>query len=149
MLQERKYNVENLKSFSKDDPGLASAMQAKSVEARKRNAKRRNLIIECGRDILNARMDVSDKKQLAAKVVGYRLGRKATFGEIAFLTIMQKALKDGNYKAFVEMCRLSGMHFDQSPEALGGEKNPFNVQQNTTIAPENVRRISEALEDGC
>lgn len=149
MESQSRYNVQNLKSFTKDDPERAATMQARAIEKRKLNQKRRSLVIECGRDILNSKMDVSDRMKAAAKVVGYRIGRKATIGEVAFLTIIQKALKDGNYKAFIEMCRLSGMHFDQSPEALGGERNPINVQQNTTISPENVKRISEALEGGC
>jgi len=149
MESQSRYNVQNLKSFTKDDPERAATMQARAIEKRKLNQKRRSLVIECGRDILNSKMDVPDRMKAAAKVVGYRLGRKATFGEVAFLTIIQKALKEGNYKAFIEMCRLSGMHFDQSPEALGGERNPINVQQNTTISPENVKRISEALEGGC
>lgn len=149
MESQSRYNVQNLKSFSKDDPERAAAMQARAIEKRKLNQKRRSLVIECGRDILNSKMDVPDRMKAAAKVVGYRLGRKATIGEVAFLTIIQKALKDGNYKAFIEMCRLSGMHFDQSPEALGSERNPISVQQNTTISPENVKRISEALEGGC
>lgn len=126
----------------------AREYQKRAVIARKENKARRDLIIQCGRDIMNSKMDVSEAVKQAAAKIGYKLGRKATFGEVAFLQMINKALKDGNCKAFVELLKVSGMHFDQSPEALGGSNNPINVQA-TAVPPEQVRVISDELEGGC
>lgn len=126
----------------------AREYQKRAVIARKANKARRDLIIQCGRDIMNSKMDVSEEIQQAAARIGYKMGRKATFGEVAFLQMVNKALKDGNCKAFVELLKVSGMHFDQSPEALGGADNPVHVQA-VAVAPEQVKEISEALEGDC
>ena len=62
--------------------------------------------------------------------------------------MLNNALKDCNYKAFTELARLSGLHFDQSPEAIGGADNPVHVQA-VAVSPEQVKAISEELEDNC
>ena len=126
----------------------ARKYQAMGVQKRIENQQKRNILINAGREILNSKMDVNDKVKAAAAMIGYKLGRKATFGEVAYLTMIQKALKDGNYKAFTELAKLSGLHFDQSPDALGGVDNPINVSQ-TVVAPEQVKAISDELEGGC
>lgn len=139
-------NPQNLKVPTTEQ---AREYQKLAVQARYENQRKRNVLIMAGREMLNSKMPVSDKVRAAAKMIGYKIGRKATFGEVAYLTMLNKALKDGNYKAFTELARLSGLHFDQSPEALGGTENPVNVVQTTTIAPEQVKAISDALEGGC
>lgn len=146
MLKMPSGNPQNLRVPTTEE---ARRYQALGVKKRLENQQKRNLLIHAGREIFNAKMDVTDKIKAAAKLIGYKVGRKATFGEVAYLTMMHKALKDGNYKAFTELARLSGMHFDQSPEALGGVENPINVAQTTTVAPEQVKAISEELEGGC
>ena len=138
-------NPQNLKVPTTEQ---ARRYQELSVQKRLENQQKRNILINAGREILNSKMDVSDKVKQAAAMIGYKLGRKATFGEVAYLTMMQKALKDGNYKAFTELAKLSGLHFDQSPDALGGADNPINVSQ-TVVAPEQVKQISEELEGDC
>ena len=138
-------NNKNLRHFTSEN---AAKFQAMGVQKRLENQQKRNVLIDAGREILNSKMDVNDKVKAAAAMIGYKLGRKATFGEVAYLTMMQKALKDGNYKAFTELAKLSGMHFDQSPDALGGADNPVHVQA-VAVAPEQVKAISEELEDNC
>lgn len=138
-------NEQNLRHFTKEN---AAHYQALGVKKRLENQQKRNVLIDAGREIMNSRMKVNDKIKQAAAIIGYKLGRNPTFGEVAYITMMQKAVKDGNYKAFAELAKLSGLHFDQSVEALGGAENPINVQQ-TTIAPEQVKEISEELEGGC
>ena len=118
------------------------------LKVRRENAEKRNLLIERGREILNSKMDVTEDDKELAKLIGYKLGKKAPFGEVAFIRMFNAALVQGNYKAFVELGRMIGMHFDQSPEALGGSENPLNVQA-VAIAPKQVKDISEALEDNC
>ena len=139
-------NPQNLKVPTTEQ---AREYQKLAVQARYENQRKRNVLIMAGREMLNSKMTVSDKVRAAAKMIGYKIGRKATFGEVAYLTMLNKALKDGNYKAFTELARLSGLHFDQSAEALGGVDNPINVSQKTTIAPDQVKAISDALEGGC
>ena len=138
-------NEQNLRPFTREN---AAEMQKLGVKKRLENAKKKNLFIEVGRNIFNSKMDVSEKVRQNAAALGYKLGRKGSFGEIALLTMIQKALKDGNNKAFIELAKLAGMHFDQSPEALGGADNPVHVQA-TAVAPEQIKAISEELEDGC
>lgn len=138
-------NDQNLRPFTKEN---ASAMQKLGAAKRRENARKKNLFIEVGRNIFNSKMDVSEKVRQNAAQLGYKLGRKGTFGEIALLTMIQKALKDGNNKAFIELARLTGMHFDQSQEALGSRENPIHVEA-TAVAPEQVKAISEELEGGC
>lgn len=138
-------NDQNLKPFTKEN---ARAMQKLGAAKKRENALRKNLFIEAGRNIFNSKMDVSEKVRQNAAQLGYKLGRKGTFGEIALLTMIQKALKDGNNKAFIELARLVGMHFDQSAEALGSKENPIHVEA-TAVAPEQVKEISEALEGDC
>lgn len=138
-------NEQNLRPFTKEN---ASAMQKLGAAKRRENARKKNLFIEVGRNIFNSKMDVSEKVRQNAAQLGYKLGRKGTFGEIALLTMIQKALKDGNNKAFIELARLTGMHFDQSQEALGSRENPIHVEA-TAVAPEQVKAISEELEGGC
>lgn len=138
-------NEQNLRPFTKEN---ASAMQKLGAAKRRENARKKNLFIEVGRNIFNSKMDVSEKVRQNAAQLGYKLGRKGTFGEIALLTMIQKALKDGNNKAFIELARLTGMHFDQSQEALGSRENPIHVEA-TAVAPEQVKAISEELEGSC
>ena len=138
-------NEQNLRPFTKEN---ASAMQKLGAAKRRENARKKNLFIEVGRNIFNSKMDVSEKVRQNAAQLGYKLGRKGTFGEIALLTMIQKALKDGNNKAFIELARLTGMHFDQSQEALGSKENPIHVEA-AAVAPEQVKAISEELEGGC
>lgn len=138
-------NEQNLRPFTKEN---ASAMQKLGAAKRRENARKKNLFIEVGRNIFNSKMDVSEKVRQNAAQLGYKLGRKGTFGEIALLTMIQKAIKDGNNKAFIELARLTGMHFDQSQEALGSRENPIHVEA-TAVAPEQVKAISEELEGGC
>lgn len=126
----------------------AAEYQARAVQARLENARKRNVLIDAGREIMNSRMKVNEKIKQAAAIIGYKLGRNPTFGEVAYITMMQKAVKDGNYKAFSELAKLSGLHFDQSVDALGGAENPINVQT-TTVAPEQVKEISKELEGDC
>mgnify|MGYP003291535075 CR=1 FL=1 len=131
--------------FTKEN---AQAMRELGLKVRRENAEKRNLLIERGREILNSKMDVTEDDKELAKLIGYKLGKKAPFGEVAFIRMFNAALVQGNYKAFVELGRMIGMHFDQSPEALGGSENPLNVQA-VAIAPKQVKDISEALEDNC
>ena len=139
-------NIENLKPrITKEN---AQAMQKLSVKKRLENIQKRHLLIDAGREIFNSKMDVSEKVRQNAAQLGYKLGKKGTFGEIAMLTMIQKAIKDGNSKAFIQLAQLSGMHFDQSPEALGGKDNPIHVEA-IAVAPEQVKEISEALEGDC
>ena len=138
-------NPQNLKVPTTEQ---AREYQKLAVQARYENQQKRNVLIMAGREMLNSKMPVSDKVRAAAKMIGYKIGRKATFGEVAYLTMLNKALKDGNYKAFTELARLSGLHFDQSPEAIGGKDNPIHVEA-ATVAPEQVKEISEALEGDC
>ena len=123
--------------------------QEKSAKKHKENNERRFFLIRSGQDILTSKADVTDDDWMKAAFVGYKYGKKATVGEKAFIDMLYKAKLDGNYRAFVELCKMSGMHFDQSPEALGGVDNPINVAQKTTIAPEQVKEISSELEGGC
>lgn len=140
-------NIENLRPhITKEN---AVEMQKKSAAKRLENARRKNLFIEVGRNIFNSKMDVSEKVRQNATQLGYKLGRKGSFGEIALLTMIQKAIKDGNNKAFIELAKLVGMHFEQSSEALGNKENPIHIEQQTTIAPEQIKEISEALEVDC
>lgn len=138
-------NEQNLRPFTKEN---ARDMQKLGAAKRRENAKKKNLFIEVGRNIFNSKMDVSEKVRQNAAALGYKLGRKGSFGEIALLTMIQKALKDGNNKAFIELARLTGMHFDQSDEALGSADNPIHIEA-TAVAPEQVKAISEELEGGC
>lgn len=124
-------------------------LQKRSVEKRIENNERRFFLIRSGQDILTSKADVTDDDRMKASFVGYKYGKKATVGEKAFIDMLYQAKLDGNYKAFVELCKMSGMHFDQSPEAIGGVDNPINVAQKTTIAPEQVKEISSELEGGC
>ena len=141
----RKGNPQNLKVPTSEQ---AREYQKLGVQKRLENQQKRNVLIMAGREMLNSKMPVSDKVKAAAKMIGYKIGRKATFGEVAYLTMLNKALKDGNYKAFTELARLSGLHFDQSPEAIVGADNPVHVQA-VAVSPEQVKAISEELEDNC
>lgn len=131
--------------FTKEN---AQAMRERGLKVRRENAEKRNLLIERGREILNSKMDVTEDDKELAKLIGYKLGKKAPFGEVAFIRMFNAALVQGNYKAFVELGRMIGMHFDQSPEALGSKDNPIHVEA-ATVAPEQVKEISEALEGDC
>ena len=84
----------------------AREYQKRAVISRKANKARRDLIIQCGRDIMNSKMDVSEDIQQDAARIGYRMGRKATFGEVAFLQMVNKALKDGNCKCSTRIRRI-------------------------------------------
>lgn len=137
---ERKFNI------TKEN---ARINQEKSAKKHKENNERRFFLIRSGQDILTSKADVTDDDRMKAAFVGYKYGKKAAVGEKAFIDMLYQAKLDGNYKAFVELCKISGMHFDQSPEALGGVDNPINVAQKTTIAPEQVKEISSELEGDC
>lgn len=124
-------------------------MQRRGAEKRKENNQRRFFLIRTGQDILTSKTDVTAEDKEKGAFVGYKFGKKATVGEKAFVDMLWKAKKDGNYKAYVELCKMSGMHFDQSPEALGGSDNPINVAKKVAVAPEQVKEISEELEGCC
>ncbi|MCF0225657.1 MAG: hypothetical protein HUK20_15430 [Fibrobacter sp.] len=100
-------------------------------------------------EILNGKMDVSEVLRDGASMMGTRLGKRESFGKILMLTITQDALKKKNWKAIVELAKLAGVTFDQSPEGLGGEENPINVSNAVNVSPDRVRQISAMLEDEC
>ena len=136
---ELKYNI------TKEN---ARINQEKSAKKHKENNERRFFLIRSGQDILTSKADVTDYDRTKASFVGYKYGKKATVGEKAFIDMLYQAKLDGNYKAFVELCKMSGMHFDQSQEALGSKENPIHVEA-AAVAPEQVKAISEELEGGC
>lgn len=139
-------NPENLRTPTSEE---ARAMQAKGVKKRKENQERKKVLINAIRGVLNGKMSVNDSVKEGAAAIGYKIGSKASFGEIAVLKLFQKALKNGDYKAFIELGKMAGLHFDQSEEGRGGTENPLNIAQTTTLQPESIKKISEALEDIC
>lgn len=128
-----------------------TARKAQELAAKKRveNSKKRFFLIRSGQDILVQKKKVSEEDREKAKYVGVKLGKNATVAETVFVSMLADAKKRGDNKAFVELLKVAGMHFDQSPEALGGTENPINVAQKMAIAPEQVKEISEELEGNC
>lgn len=128
-----------------------TARKAQELAAKKRveNSRKRFFLIRSGQDILVQKKKVDAEDREKAKYVGVKLGKNATVAETVFVSMLADAKRRGDNKAFVELLKVAGMHFDQSPEALGGSNNPINLANATAVPPEQVKAISDELEGGC
>ena len=136
---ERKYNI--TKENARDN-------QKKSIEKRLENNEKRFFLQRATRDKLTEKKKPDEEDLANAKYVGVKLGKNPTVGDTVIVAMLAQLKRTGDVRGFVELLKMSGMHFDQSPEALGGADNPLNVQQ-TVVSPKQVKEISSELEEGC
>lgn len=142
-------NPENLNPIVKGT-GRAQELQILSAKKKRQNAEKRRVLISAVQQVFCSKKTVDQGlRTIVEQSFGIKLGKTAPVGLIAVTRLMTKALKDGNYKAVVELAKLGGMHFDQSPEGLGGTENPINVASAVKVAPDRVKQISEMLENEC
>ena len=140
--------IENLTPFTKGDNRAALA-SSKGLAVRRRKAEQKAVLRDAFIEILNGKMTVPDVMRNGAAMIGLRLGKKEKFGKVLMAKLTQDSLKKSNWKAVVELAKLAGITFDQSPEGLGGEDNPINVANSVKVAPSRVKEISEILEEEC
>lgn len=131
--------------FTKENAAL---MQQRAVAKRLENNERRFTLMRSTRDQLTAIKKPDDEDRANAEFIGVKLGKKPTVGDTLIIGFLAHLKRIGDVRGFMEVLKMSGMTFDQSPEALGGSENPLNVQA-VAIAPKQVKDISEALEDNC
>lgn len=136
---ERKYNI------TKEN---ARENQKRSIEKRLENNEKRFFLQRSTRDKLTEKKKPDEEDLANAKYVGVKLGKNPTVGETVIVAMLARLKRDGDVRGFIELLKMSGMHFDQSVDALGGAENPINVQT-TTVAPEQVKEISKELEGCC
>ena len=140
--------IDNLTPFTKGDKRAVEA-SSKGVEARRRKAERKAVLRDAFIEILNGKMAVPDVMREGAEMIGIRLGKKEKLGKVLMAKLTQDSLKKSNWKAVVELAKMAGITFDQSPEGLGGEENPINVANAVKVATSRVKEISDMLEDEC
>lgn len=139
--------IDNLKPFTSK---TANKFQKKAVEARKEKIQRDKAYKMFAKYLLGKKtVTKQDIEELEGDSEEFKENRKATRVLLDLAKMRKKAIATSNVRGYVELLKTVGFHFDQSPEALGGADNPINVSQKTTIAPEQVKKISEALEDNC
>ena len=84
-----------------------------------------------------------DDEDLAnAKYVGVKLGKNPTVGETVIVAMLAQLKRTGDVRGFVELLKMSGMHFDQSPESKGGSDNPFNIK---TVGKPSAEECAEMM----
>lgn len=126
----------------------AAMMQQKAVAKRLENNEKRFVLMRSTRDQLTAIKKPDEDDKANAEYIGIKLGRKPTVGDTLIIGFLAHLKRIGDVRGFMEVLKMSGMTFDQSPEALGGADNPVHVQA-VAIAPKQVKEISEALEGHC
>lgn len=139
-------NPQNLRTPTSEE---AREMQRKGARARRRNFEKKHLLIEVIRDVMCGKMEVPDNLRNLGTYMGRKFGKTAIFGEVALTALFAKAVQRGDSRAFLELAKFAGMSYDQSAEGLGGENNPINVAQTTTISPERIKFINNMLENEC
>lgn len=131
-------------------PETANKMREKGVEAKKEKKTRERAFKLFGNYLLGKKtVSRHDLEELGDDTGDFKENRKAVRVLLDLAKMRQKAISTNNVRGYVELLKTVGFHFDQSPEALGGVDNPINVSQKTTIAPDQVKKISEALEGDC
>ena len=132
------------------DSNTARERQAASVKSRKENIQRDKAYRLFAKYLLAKKtVTEADIEELEGDTEEFKVNRKATRVLLDLAKMRQKAIATANVRGYVELLKTVGFHFDQGKEALGGAENPINVSQKTTIAPEQVKAISDALEGGC
>lgn len=131
--------------FTKENAAL---MQKRAVAKRLENNERRFTLMRSTRDQLTAIKKPDDEDRTNAEFIGVKLGKKPTVGDTLIIGFLAHLKRIGDVRGFMEVLKMSGMTFDQSPEALGSKDNPIHVEA-ATVAPEQVKEISEALEENC
>lgn len=128
----------------------AVEFQKRSVEARKENSQRDKAFKMFGNYLLGKKtVSHIDIEQLGDDCQEFKENKKAVRVLLDLAKMRKKAIDTNNVRGYVELLKTVGFHFDQSAEALGGADNPINVAQKMSIAPEQVKKISEDLEGGC
>ena len=131
-------------------PETANKMREKGIEAKKEKKTRERAFKLFGNYLLGKKtVSKHDLEELGDDTGDFKENRKAVRVLLDLAKMRQKAISTNNVRGYVELLKTVGFHFDQSPEALGGVDNPINVSQKTTVAPEQVKAISDALEGGC
>lgn len=131
--------------FTKEN---AAEMQKKGVEKRLANNEKRFALMRSTREQLTAIKKPDEKDLQDAEYVGVKLGKKPSVGETLIVGFLAHLKRIGDVRGFMELLKMSGMTFDQSPESIGSKENPIHVEA-TAVAPEQVKAISEELEGGC
>ena len=131
--------------FTKENAAL---MQKRAVAKRLENNERRFTLMRSTRDQLTAIKKPDDEDRANAEFIGVKLGKKPTVGDTLIIGFLAHLKRIGDVRGFMEVLKMSGMTFDQSPEALGSKDNPIHVEA-ATVAPEQVKEIAEALEGNC
>jgi hypothetical protein len=127
----------------------AQEYREKGLVVRRDNIDRSLARKEFGKLLLGKKkISKKDLQELGDDVDGFKVGKKVQRYMLDLAKIREKAIETGNVRGYIELMKMLGWHFDQSPEALGGSENPLNVQA-VAIAPKQVKDISEALEDNC
>ncbi|MBR6448382.1 MAG: hypothetical protein IKS96_07135 [Fibrobacter sp.] len=128
----------------------ASKMQERSVISRRENAQRDKAFKMFGNYLLGKKtVSRIDIEQLGDDCQEFKENKKAVRVLLDLAKMRKKAIDTNNVRGYVELLKTVGFHFDQSAEALGGADNPINVAQKMSIAPEQVKEISDELEGGC
>lgn len=140
--------IDNLTPFKKGEKRTIEAA-SKGAQARTRSLERRAVLRDAFIEILNGKMAVPDVMREGAEMIGIRLGKREKLGKVLMAKLTQDSLKKSNWKAVVELAKMAGITFDQSPEGLGGEANPINVANAVKVAPGRVKEISDMLEEEC
>lgn len=131
-------------------PETANKMREKGLEAKKEKKTRERAFKLFGNYLLGKKtVSHQDIEELGDDTGDFKENRKAVRVLLDLAKMRNKAISTNNVRGYVELLKTVGFHFDQSPEAIGGADNPINVSQKTTIAPEQVKKISEDLEGGC
>lgn len=139
--------IDNLKPFTSK---TATMFQKKALEARKEKNQRNKAYKMFAKYLLGKKtVTKQDLEELEGDSEDFKENRKATRVLLDLAKMRKKAIDTSNVRGYVELLKTVGFHFDQSPEALGGAENPINVAQKTTIAPEQVKKISSELEGCC
>lgn len=132
------------------DSNTARERQAASVKSRKENIQRDKAYRLFAKYLLSKKtVTEADLEELEGDTEEFKANRKTTRVLLDLAKMRQKAIATANVRGYVELLKTVGFHFDQGREALGTKDNPINVSQKTTVAPEQVKKISEALEDSC
>ena len=132
------------------DSNTARERQVASVKSRKENIQRDKAYRLFAKYLLAKKtVTEADLEELEGDTEEFKVNRKTTRVLLDLAKMRQKAIATANVRGYVELLKTVGFHFDQGKDALGGAANPINVSQKTTIAPEQVKAISEALEGGC
>lgn len=94
----------------------------------------KKLAIEAIQMVLSSKCDVPEDDKKIFDSLGINPKNKQTVAAIASAHVVYAAIRRGDAKALEIILKASGLHFDQTSDALGGKSNPLCVTTPVVLA---------------